>query len=203
MLGVVTDHFVSSALNLDVLHSELDLLEPSTAVAVGVLDLDGFGPINERDGHAAGNELLARCEAAIRSALPAEALVAHVRGDEFAVAIPDAAPETLLIALEGARRSVAADEPVTLSAGVAGRPQHGASSDELLSAADTALVRAKREGGNRVAMAVDERMVLKTSYYAPAALHRLAKLARRTGRPEASLLREALDDLLGKHRDLL
>ena len=37
----------------------------------------------------------------------------------------------------------------------------------------------------------------------PAALHRLAKLARRTGRPEASLLREALDDLLAKHRDSL
>lgn len=197
------DHYVSAALNLDALRSELDLLEPSVAVAVSVLDLDGFGPVNDKEGAGAGNALLSRCEAAIRSSLPAEALIAHVRGDEFAVALPDSAPETLLIALEGARRAVAADEPVTLSAGVAGRPQHGASSDELLSAADTALVRAKREGGNRIAMAVEERMVLKTSYYAPAALHRLAKLARRTGRPEASLLREALDDLLAKHRGLL
>ena len=197
------DHYVSAALSLHALHNELDLLEPSTAVAVSVLDLDGFGPVNERDGAEAGNALLARCEEAIRSSLPPGALVAHVRGDEFAAAVPDSAPESLLIALEGARRAVAAEGSVTISAGVAGRPQHGTSSDELLSAADTALVRAKREGGNRIAIAVDERMVLKTSYYAPAALHRLAKLARRTGRPEASLLREALDDLLAKHRDLL
>ena len=199
----VTDHYISGALTLNALHSKLDLLEPSTAVAVGVLDLDGFGPVNEARGAVEGNALLSRCEEAVRSSLPSEALIAHVRGDEFAVALPDAPAETLLIALDGARRAIGAQEPVTLSAGVAGRPQHGASAEELLSAADTALVRAKREGGNRVAIAVDERMVLKTSYYAPAALHRLAKLARRTGRPEASLLREALDDLLAKLRDLL
>jgi len=191
----------SDALDLDALRSEIDLLEPSSAVAVGALDLDGFGAINEAEGSAAGDALLGRCEDAVRSALPASALVAHVRGDEFAVAVPDVPPESLLIALEQARQRIAAAEPVTLSGGVAGRPQHGASSDELLSAADTALVRAKRDGANRIAMAVEERMVLKTSYYAPAALHWLAKLARRTGRPEASLLREALDDLLAKHRD--
>ena len=191
------------ALDLEALRSEIDLLEPTDAVAVAVLDLDGFGLANAREGPAMGDALLRRCEEAVRNALPASALLAHVRGDEFAVALPDAPPESLLIALEGARQAIGATEPVTLSGGVAGRPQHGASSDELLSAADTALVRAKREGANRIAMAVEERMVLKTSYYARAALHRLAKLARRTGRPEASLLREALDDLLAKHRDSL
>jgi len=193
----------SAALSLDHLRSELDLLGPSTPVAVAVADLDGFGPVNEQQGADAGDALLARCEQAIRSALPEDALVAHVRGDEFAVALADAPPESLLVALDAARRAIADAEPVTLSGGVAGRPQHGASSDELLSAADTALVRAKRDGANRIAIAAVERMVLKTSYYAPAALHRLAKLARRTGRPEASLLREALDDLLVKHRDSL
>lgn len=193
----------SQALDLEALRSEIDLLEPSSAVAVAVIDLDGFGPVNDAEGPAEGDALLGRCEDAVRNALPPSGLVAHVRGDEFAVVLPDAAPESLLIALESARQAIAAAEPVTLSAGVAGRPQHGASSDELLSAADTALVRAKRDGANRIAMAVEERMVLKTSYYAPAALHRLAKLARRTGRPEASLLREALDDLLAKHQNAL
>jgi GGDEF domain-containing protein len=41
---------------------------------------------------------------------------------------------------------------------------------------------------------------LKSSYYPRPSLHRLTKLARRTGRPEASLLREALDDYLAAIR---
>ena len=191
----------SGALGLGELRHEIELLEP--AVAVGVLDLDGFGPLNEARGTAEGDAVLGRVEAAIRDSLPAGALVAHVRGDEFAVAITDESPEALLVALDRARRVVAEQEPVTISAGVAGRPQHGGSVDELLAAADTALVRSKRAGGACISMAVEERMILKTSYYAPAALHRLAKLARRLGGTESSLLREALDDLLDKHRDAL
>jgi predicted DNA-binding protein len=46
-------------------------------------------------------------------------------------------------------------------------------------------------------------MILKSSYYPRPALHRLTKLSRRTGRPEASLLREALDDYLERNRELL
>jgi diguanylate cyclase (GGDEF)-like protein len=195
--------YKSLGLDLDGLRSEVDLVEPRAAIALAVLDLDGFAPVNDAEGYEAGDALLGRCEQALRVALPASAWVAHVRGDEFAVALPDAAPESLLIALEGARQTIAEAEPVTLSAGVAGRPQHGASTDELLSAADTALVRSKADGGNRISIAIEERMVLKTSYYTPAALHRLAKLARRTGRPEASFLREALGDLIAKHRELL
>jgi predicted DNA-binding protein len=46
-------------------------------------------------------------------------------------------------------------------------------------------------------------MVLKSSYYTRPALHRLAKLASRTGHTEAHLLRQALDDLLAKHAAML
>jgi diguanylate cyclase len=195
--------FRARSLGLPALESEIALLEPDRAVAVAVLDLDGFAPLNAAEGAAAGDSVLERFESVLLSSLPDSAVVAHVRGDEFAVALPDVPPEALLVALDAARRVVGDSEVITVSGGVAGRPQHGASPDELLSAADTALVRSKREGGNRISMAVEERMVLKTSYYPPAVLHRLAKLARRTGRPEASLLREALDDLVAKHRDLL
>jgi diguanylate cyclase len=192
----------TKVLSREGLCSEVDVLDPDTPVAVGVLDLDGFGPVNDEQGPDAGDALLGRIEARLVDGLPPGAVVAHLRVDEWAVALPDEPPEALLLALDAVRREVEAAEPVTMSAGVAGRPHHGASSDELLSAADAALVRSKREGGNRISIAVAERMVLKTSYYSPSALHRLAKLARREGRPEASLLREALDDLLAKHRDL-
>jgi diguanylate cyclase (GGDEF)-like protein len=190
----------STALDLDALRSEIELLDPSSTVAVAVLDLDDFKEFNDRHGANEGDALLSRIEAHLGEELPSGELVAHVRGDEFAVALADATPETLLIALDGVRRAIEQHEEVRLSGGVAGRPQHGASVEELLAAADTALVRSKREGGNRISISSGERMVLKSSYYAPSALHHLAKLARLGGRPEASLLREALDDLLAKRR---
>jgi predicted DNA-binding protein len=64
-------------------------------------------------------------------------------------------------------------------------------------------MRAKREGGNRVAIYVEEKMVLKSNYYSRANLDRLSKLSGVTGRTEASLLRESLDDLFERYRDHL
>ena len=61
-------------------------------------------------------------------------------------------------------------------------------------------MRGKREGGGRVAIYLEEKMVLKSNYYSRAELDRLARLAGATERTEASLLREALNDLLGKYR---
>jgi len=52
-------------------------------------------------------------------------------------------------------------------------------------------------------MFVEEKMVLKSNYYSKANLERLAKLSSATDRTEASLLREALDDLLDKHKHAL
>ena len=46
-------------------------------------------------------------------------------------------------------------------------------------------------------------MTLKSNYYSRANLDRLAKLSATSDRTEASLLREALDDLLDKYRDRL
>jgi diguanylate cyclase len=121
--------------------------------------------------------------------------------------LPDSACEEALLALEKLRAEVAGSElapgltdRMTVSVGIAGRPAHGATADELVAAAEAALVRAKRAGGNRVCLYVEERMVLKSSYYPRAALHRLAKLASRVGKPEASLLREALDEYLAMHQ---
>lgn len=181
----------------------VEQLEPDLPVAVAVIDIDGFGPLNAKEGHEAGDRALAATEDAIVSGAPAGAIVGHVKGDEWVVALPDALPEDLLIALDGIRRSIAEKGPLPITAGVAGRPQHGTEVDELIAAADNGLVRAKQSGRNRIAMAVEERMVLKSNYYTRPALHRLAKLAARTGHTEAHHLRQALDDHLAKHAELL
>jgi len=189
--------------SLDQLRRQADLLDPDLPLAVGTVDVDEFGAFNERAGMEAGDAVLAGIEAAIVAGLPEDALIGHVKGDEWVVVMHDVLPEDLLIALDGVRRRVAADGPLAITAGVAGRPQHGVDFDELLAAADTGLVRAKQAGRNKVAIAVEERMVLKSNYYTRPALHRLAKLANRTGHTEAHHLRAALDEHLAKHAELL
>jgi diguanylate cyclase len=202
--------YTSHVASLYGLAADINLLDPDLPVAVAMADLDGFGPFNEAHGAEAGDAILGLFERSLTDRLPAGALVAHVRGDEFAVALPDMTCEEALLALEAIRAEFAQaghatgpPDRVGASFGIAARPAHGSTAEELLEAADAALVRAKRAGGNRIAIHVDERMILKSSYYPRPALHRLTKLSRRTGRPEASLLREALDDYLHRNRELL
>ncbi len=198
----------SDALSLDGLTAEVNLLGPDLPVAVAIIDLDGFGPLNEAQGMAAGDAVLGSFERLLRSRLGPTALTAHVHGDEFAVALPDMACEEALLALEGIRSAFAGGDAapgghrgISVSMGIAGRPAHGSTAEELFEAADAGLVRAKRAGGNRIAIHVEERMILKSSYYPRPSLHRLTKLSRRAGRPEASLLREALDEYLARHQE--
>jgi len=200
----------SQALSLNQLSAEINLLDPDLPVAVAVTDLDDFGPLNKAHGTEAGDAVLGSFERALTAGLGGRALVAHVRGDEFAAALPDMSCEEALLALERVRVEFtarpAADgigERLGVSVGIAGRPAHGSTAEELLEAADAGLVRAKRAGGNRVAIHIEERMILKSSYYPRPSLHRLTKLARKTGRPEASLLREALDEYLARNAGLL
>jgi diguanylate cyclase (GGDEF)-like protein len=195
----------SEALSLDGLTAAVNLLDPDLPVAVAMIDLDGFGPLNEAHGMGTGDAVLGSFERSLTMGLAPNALIAHVHGDEFAVALPDMACEEALLALEGVRSEFAGREAAPglatqlgVSVGIAGRPAHGSTAEELLEAADAGLVRAKRAGGNRIAIHVGERMILKSSYYPRPSLHRLTKLSRRTGRPEASILREALDEYLAR-----
>lgn len=178
-------------------------------VAVALADVDDFVGVNEAHGRDVGDgviELLART---LRGSLPDEAIVARIGGDEFACAFPGRTAEDALILMEEIRAHLAAKPheisgrwiQVRISAGIAALPQHVATPDRLLAAADEALHRAKREGGSRVAIYVEDRMILKSNYYTPGQLDRLSRLSGRLGRTEASLLREAAADLFDKYRD--
>lgn len=90
---------------------------------------------------------------------------------------------------------------LTLSVGIASRPPHARTMSEPFRAADEALFRAKREGRSRSAIYVESKMTLKSNYYSKASLERLAKLSNALNRTEASLLREALDDLVAKYSE--
>jgi diguanylate cyclase (GGDEF)-like protein len=181
-----------------------------TQLALALTDIDQFKELNDTLGHEAGDSVLRSFERTLTGSLPEDAVVGRISGDEYAVALPDTSAEGALILLEEIRthfgsREASPEVPrrVQVSVGIAARPQHAKSVPDLMRAADEALFRAKREGKARVAIYVENKMVLKSNYYARASLERLAKLSAATGRTEASLLREALDDLLIKYKDEL
>jgi diguanylate cyclase (GGDEF)-like protein len=181
-----------------------------TPLALALTDIDHFMELNEAFGKAGGDKVLRSFERTLTGSVPPEAIVGHLSGDEYAVALPDTSAESALILLEEIRAHFGSLEPapdvprrVQVSVGIAARPQHAKTVQELIRAADEALFRAKREGKGRVAIYVEDRMTLKSNYYGKASLERLNKLSQATGRTEASLLREALDDLLEKHGDKL
>ena len=183
----------------------IDELGPGAPVAVALTDLDGFGPLNDELGRAAGDQVLAAWIRTLHGSLPAGAIVRRLGGDEFAIALPGTSAENALIVLDEIREHLAR-HPVdgvgrTISAtfGVAARPPHATATEDVVRCANAALMRGKREGGGRVAIYVEEKMVLKSNYYPRADLDRLTRLSGATGRTEARLLREALELLFTRH----
>jgi predicted signal transduction protein with EAL and GGDEF domain len=130
-------------------------------------------------------------------------------GDEFAAALPDTRLDDAFTLAETVRRAIASlrfdrwpDIRLATSIGLASYPAHGRHDVELMREADEALYTAKSTGRNKVSLPLaDSRMVTKTSHYTATQLQRLAQLSKEAGRNEASLLREALDDLFRKYTD--
>jgi len=197
-------HGHEKTVDIDKLVERVDRAVSGGAVAVALTDIDNFGQLNDEQGREAGDRVLEVWIETLTGSLPKDAIVGRLGGDEFGVALPNASAENALILLEEVRAHLA-DRPVdgwTIGAtfGIAARPPHAEGTADLFRCANEALARGKREGGGRVAIYVEEKMVLKSNYYSRASLDRLSKLATRLKRTEASLLREALDDLFQKTR---
>lgn len=208
---MATTRDVLPTIDRDAFAAELDaqLSSTSAPIAVAMADLDNFAGVNTAKGHAAGDAALQAWDRALRANVPKGASIHRIGGDEFAVILPSTSAETAVVLMEeirthfGSHPIEGVGATMSASVGIAARPPHGATADELWRAADEALMRAKRDGRDRVAMYVEEKMTLKSNYYSRANLDRLAKLSSKSDRTEASLLREALDDLLDKYRDRL
>ena len=118
------------------------------------LDLNGFKPINDTYGHAAGDALLQALAQRLQAAVPAAATVARLGGDEFAVLWPQASLERAAKHAKTVQQAVAeptnlpgVDKPVKVgtSLGVAAYPQHGTTPETLLAYADAAMYEHKKE----------------------------------------------------------
>jgi diguanylate cyclase (GGDEF)-like protein len=126
---------------------------------VALIDIDHFKLINDRFGHAVGDQVIRGLSDYLREAVRGNDLVGRLGGDEFALVV-SAPPERSLELLERLRLQVAerswpaghgSEVRFTLSIGMAASGSHGrVRLEELLQAADAALYVAKDAGRNRV-----------------------------------------------------
>ena len=125
---------------------------PDASVYVGIIDLDGFKPVNDLYGHAVGDDLLIEVAARIRNACPPAYLVARLGGDEFALAIDRPMSQDSLTRL-GSAICEALRRPFSISGisiaisgsiGFAHYPSNGETAREIYERADHALYCAKR-----------------------------------------------------------
>ena len=111
-------------------------------------------------GHAVGDQVLANVGAVLRSVLRTRDFAGRNGGEEFAVLLPDTEIAAALEIAERVRAAIAeitlpsANVSVTASIGVGGYPDHASTLDRLERLADAALYVAKRQGRNRVELAV-------------------------------------------------
>lgn len=123
-------------------------------VALMLIDLDHFKPINDRHGHDAGDAMLRAIGHRLREHVRGGDSVARLGGDEFAVLIcgPDAEPhareiaERLLAELSKPVSYGQHELTVTISIGVALYPNHARQFAGLYKTADQALYQVKDRG---------------------------------------------------------
>lgn len=122
-------------------------------LSILALDLDHFKAVNDRHGHAVGDEVLADVATVLRGEARDVDLVARWGGEEFLVVAPGAARRDAVGMAERLRRRLADAAPggqhVTATIGVAQRAA-GEDVEGLLIRADQLLYDAKRAGRNQV-----------------------------------------------------
>ena len=123
-------------------------------LAVVLFDLDGFKKYNDRHGHAAGDEALRTFVRALESRTRRMDLSARYGGEEF-IAILSGGDVTAAVRFaESVREALGLEEHgserFTVSAGIAEYAAGMEGVTDLISAADSALYRAKRDGRDRV-----------------------------------------------------
>jgi diguanylate cyclase (GGDEF)-like protein len=138
--------------DLELLFSQAERLH--SPLSMIMLDIDHFKAYNDSFGHPAGDEILRRLGATLRSTLRSHDVVARYGGEEFVVLLP-ATGENEAIEVAERLRSAIAKSPwprreVTASLGIGTIGPNTARASTLLEQADRALYHSKQAGRNQV-----------------------------------------------------
>lgn len=128
-------------------------------LSIMLIDIDRFKWVNDRLGHAAGDQVLQEVALRLRRNLRGKDLICRFGGEEFIVVMPDTELGDAYKVAERIRSQIA-DRPfsltggktlqVTASVGISGKKPYDDTPEEMIARADAALYRAKEQGRNRV-----------------------------------------------------
>lgn len=133
------------------LNKKLKTISDQHSFIVGLIDLDGFKPVNDIHGHAAGDRVLTDVSHRLKKIIKKDGFLARIGGDEFALVIDHSASHTAIQSL-GKRITAALQIPFAMrtglvqisgSCGFAIYPEAGVTANELMDRADFALYEAK------------------------------------------------------------
>ncbi len=130
------------------------------ATSLLMLDIDHFKLVNDRYGHASGDDVLRRIVTTVRDETRAVDVVARYGGEEFAILLPGSTAAGARIVAERIRARIeqsafeADGKPfsITVSIGIAQMNPEIGDTPNLLRVADAALYEAKRRGRNCVVL---------------------------------------------------
>jgi diguanylate cyclase (GGDEF)-like protein len=132
-----------------------------SSLSLVLMDLDDLKVVNDRDGHAAGDEMLTSMAQTMRELSRSDELLFRTGGDEFAMILPDAGIEDAVAVAERmlhfCKRPNSGARPSPFSGGISGVPQFTRQRDMVYRQADAALHWAKRHGRGSVEIFDPER----------------------------------------------
>jgi len=125
-----------------------------------IFDIDHFKKYNDANGHPAGNEVLKKISALLKSEAREVDIVARYGGEEMVMVLPETGRKRAAELAERIREKISSTlfahmesqplKKITVSAGVATYPVDAPNEEDLIKKADTSLYEAKSGGRNRV-----------------------------------------------------
>ncbi len=162
LTGLFNHRYLMEHLELEIARAE----RYERSFGIVFVDIDGFKHVNERFGHAVGDQVLvatARLLESENAGLRRSDFAARYGGDELCVILPETSAAGTQVKAERIRKAVEASDwaatvpgmaqGVTVSIGTASYPLSGVTARGLIEAADGALYAAKQSGRNRVCAA--------------------------------------------------
>ena len=131
----------------------------SRSLSVIMIDIDHFKLINDKHGHAAGDQVLRQLGQRCHNRLRDSDFLGRIGGEEFALLLPDTPQDNALYVAERMRKqlgktSIELDNGITLnitaSFGVAAMNENDRDFNAVLQRADAAMYEAKHAGRNQV-----------------------------------------------------
>ena len=155
LTGLFNRRFMEESLERELLRGDRN----GQPVALIMLDIDHFKQFNDTFGHQAGDAVLRELGDFLSQRTRGQDIACRFGGEEFVLILAgasvDVARKRAELLREGLKELTALHAgqtlgKITVSAGVSAFPDHGATAEDLIHAADQALYRAKAEGRDRV-----------------------------------------------------